>query len=91
MGGRVQSSKLIKKVEPVYPRLARQARIQGVVLLRALIDEEGRVAELKVISGPGLLRRSALDAVRQWRYTPTYLNGRPVDVATTISVTYRLR
>jgi protein TonB len=90
VGGNVQSAKAISRPNPVYPQLARQARIQGVVRLEAVIDEQGRITDLKVISGHPLLVQSALDAVRQWRYQPTILNNVPVQVATTIDVNFTL-
>jgi protein TonB len=90
VGGNVQSAKAISRPSPVYPQLARQARIQGVVRLEAVIDEQGRITDLKVISGHPLLVQSALDAVRQWRYQPTVLNNVPVQVATTIDVNFTL-
>jgi protein TonB len=70
--------------------LARQARIQGTVVLHAIIDKEGRVSELQVVSGHPLLVQSALGAVQNWRYRPTMLNGEPVEVDTTINVTFTL-
>ena len=89
-GGAVQAAKLIDQPQPIYPVLARQARMQGVVLLHAVVNKNGNVAELQVISGPPLLVRAALDAVRQWRYQPTLLNGEPVEVETTITVSFVL-
>jgi protein TonB len=68
--------------------LARQARIQGVVILDAVIAKDGSVDELKVISGHPLLTGAAIDAVKQWKYKPTTLNGEPVEVQTTITVTF---
>lgn len=91
VGGYVRLAEPIHKVQPVYPEHARRARIQGVVVLQAVIDEEGKVAELRVISGHLLLVPAALEAVRQWRYSPTLLNGQPVSVATTISVSFQLK
>ena len=81
---------LLDKPQPTYPALARQARIQGQVVLHAIIDKDGRVSELSVISGHPLLVQSALEAVRQWRYRPTTLNGEAVEVDTTITVTFVL-
>lgn len=86
----VQQSLLIHRVQPEYPELARRARIQGIVLLQAIVDEEGNVTELKVLSGHPLLRQSAVEAVRQWKYTPTLLSGEPVPVITTVSVIFKL-
>lgn len=90
VGGNVQQAKLISQPKPIYPPLARQARISGVVRLQAVIDKDGSVQELQVISGHPLLVQSALDAVRQWRYQPTLLNGEPVQVVTTIDVNFVL-
>ena len=89
-GGKVQQALLIRQQTPLYPPLAVQAHIEGNVVLRAIIDKEGKVSELQVISGPPLLVKAALDAVRQWRYKPTTLNGYPVEVETTITVTFTL-
>ena len=90
IGGNVQQSKLVSQPRPVYPPLAKQARIQGVVHLAALIGKEGNVLDLAVISGHPLLAASALDAVRQWVYKTTLLNGEPVEVLTQIDVNYTL-
>jgi len=89
-GGEVTAASIITQSRPVYPSLARQARIQGTVVLHAIIDKEGKVAQLEVISGHPLLVQSALDAVKQWRYKPTQLNGDPVEVDTTIQVTFTM-
>jgi protein TonB len=78
-------------VNPVYPVLAKQARIQGVVMMEAVISKDGSVDGLHVISGHPFLSQAAIDAVKQWRYRPTMLNGEPVDVITTITVTFTLR
>jgi protein TonB len=90
LGGQVQAAKLIAQPQPVYPALARQARIQGNVVLHAIIDKDGRVGELQVVSGHPLLVQAALEAVRNWRYQPTQLNGEPVEVDTTITVSFVL-
>jgi TonB family protein len=89
-GGEVTAASIITQTRPVYPALARQARIQGTVLLHAIIDKDGQVAKLEVVSGHPLLVQSALDAVKQWRYKPTQLNGDPVEVDTTIQVTFTM-
>ena len=81
---------LVHRVEPVYPPLAQQARIQGVVVLMALIDKNGNVQSLQVVSGHPLLTRAAIDAVKQWRYKPFLLNGQPLEVETTVNVTFRV-
>jgi protein TonB len=89
-GGNVTAASIITQTRPLYPALARQARIQGNVVLHAIIDKDGKVAQLEVISGHPLLVQSALDAVKQWRYKPTLLNGDPVEVDTTITVTFTM-
>ena len=91
VGGKVQAAKLLHRVTPVYPSLARQARIGGVVRLRAIISEDGSVSRLEVLSGHPLLVGSAVEAVKRWLYRPTLLNGRPVAVITQIDVNFRLR
>ena len=90
VGGIVQSAKLVLQLKPVYPQLAKQARIQGVVKLHALISREGTIEDLKVVSGHPLLVPSALEAVKQWAYQPTLLNGVPVGVETYIDVNFTL-
>jgi len=90
VGGQVQPPQLVNKTNPAYPPLARQARIQGTVKLEGVIGKDGTVQELKVVSGHPLLIQAALDAVRNWRYRPTMLNGQPVEVITTIDVNFTL-
>ena len=90
VGGNVQEARALAKPNPIYPALARQARIQGKVQLHAIIDKDGRVSELQVVSGHPLLVKAALDAVQNWRYQPTVLNGEPVEVDTTIDVNFVL-
>ncbi len=89
-GGNVTAASILTQTRPVYPALARQARIQGSVVLHAIIDKDGKVAQLEVVSGHPLLVQAALDAVKQWRYKPTLLNGDPVEVDTTITVTFTM-
>lgn len=81
---------LIRKVQPAYPPLARAARIQGVVVLAAIIGKEGTIENLHVLSGHPMLTAAAIDAVRQWRYRPYILNGEPVEVETQITVNFSL-
>jgi periplasmic protein TonB len=81
---------LIYRVQPQYPPLARQARIQGAVVLHAVIDREGKITHLEVLSGHPMLVQAALDAVRQWRYRPYYLNSEPVEVETSVTVNFTL-
>jgi protein TonB len=89
-GGNVTAASLINRVTPVYPPLARQTRISGTVRLHAIIGKDGSVQQLEVMSGHPLLVQAALEAVRQWRYRPTLLNGEPVEVDTTIDVIFSL-
>jgi periplasmic protein TonB len=86
----VSQGLLIHKVQPAYPPLARQARIQGTVVLQALIGKDGAIQNLHVVSGHPMLTGAALDAVKQWRYKPYFLNGDPVEVETTINVNFTL-
>lgn len=90
VGGNVQSAKLVRQPKPVYPPLARQARIQGVVRFTAIIDKDGTIQNLQLLSGHPLLVQSAQDAVRQWVYQPTLLNNEPVQVITQIDVNFTL-
>ena len=89
-GGSVQAALLVNKVQPVYPPLARQTRISGTVRLHAIISKQGSVESLEVLSGHPLLVRAAMDAVQQWKYKPTLLNGEPVEVDTTVDVIFSL-
>ena len=86
----VQAAKLIKKVQPVYPRLAIIARISGTVHLTGIIGKDGLIQQLQVIDGPPLLVQAAVDAVRQWVYRPTLLSNKPVEVIAPISVNFTL-
>jgi protein TonB len=88
VGGSVIQANQLVRVNPVYPQLAKQARIQGVVVLEAEISTEGSIDNLRVISGHPLLTQAAMDAVKQWKYKPTLLNGEPVPVVTTITVNF---
>lgn len=90
VGGNVQQARLVRQPRPQYPPLAKQARIQGVVKLSAVISKDGTIQELTVISGHPLLVPSALEAVKQWVYQPTLLNGEAVEVATQIDVNFTL-
>ena len=91
VGGQVQAAKMVRQVPPPYPPLARQARIQGTVRLEAIIDKDGNVKSLSVVSGHPLLVQAAIDSVSQWKYQPTLLNGTPVEVATTVDVNFVMR
>lgn len=91
VGGSVQQGKLLSGPRPVYPQLARAARIEGTVRLEAVISREGAILNLRAVSGHPLLIPAALAAVEQWTFRPTFLNGDPVEVATTIDVTFTLQ
>ena len=86
----LEEGRLLQKVQPIYPPIAKQLRIQGDVQLTALIARDGSIEGLKVISGHPMLIPAALQAVSQWRYKPYILNGSPTEVETTIKVTFRL-
>jgi len=86
----VQSAKIVRQVNPVYPPLARQARISGTVRLVAIIGRDGAIQNLQVTSGHPLLTPAAVEAVKQWLYRPTLLSGEPVEVITQIDVNFTL-
>ena len=86
----VTESNLLEKVDPVYPPIAKTARIQGSVVLAVEIDKEGAVTSVKVVSGPPMLVTAATDAVKQWRYRPYILNGEPVAIQTRVTVNFQL-
>lgn len=90
VGGNVQQAKLIRQPKPIYPPLAKQARISGVVRLNAIIGKDGTIQNLTVASGHPLLIQAALEAVKQWVYQPTLLNGEAVEVVTQIDVNFTL-
>ena len=90
VGGNVQECNLITKVDPVYPQLAWQARIQGTVRFQVIIAADGRMQNIQLVSGHPLLVQAARDAVQQYVYRPTLLNGRPVEVVTTVDVNFSL-
>jgi protein TonB len=90
VGGNVEAARLEHEVAPIYPRLAKDARIGGVVRLKAVIDPSGNIERLVVVSGHPILAQAAIDAVKQWVYKPTYLNGNPVEVDTEIDVRFTL-
>lgn len=91
VGGNVQHAKLLRSIVPVYPATARENRIQGTVRLHVILATDGTVKEMSVVSGHPDLQTAALDAVRQWQYRPTLLNGTPVEVDTTIDVIFSFR
>jgi protein TonB len=86
----ISEGNLIRKVQPTYPPLARSARIQGIVVLQAIISKQGTIENLSVVTGHPMLVPAALDAVRQWRYHPYILNNEPVEVETQITVNFSL-
>jgi len=90
VGGNVQGAMILKKTPPIYPALAKSARVQGVVHLAAIIAKDGTIQELHALGGPALLIQAAMDAVKTWVYRPTMLNGEPVQVETTIDVNFTL-
>ena len=91
IGGDVTSVQLISSVPPVYPQIARSQRISGDVRIDALIDENGRVTGMKVVSGPIMLHQAAMDALHQWRYKPATLNGKPVSMHLVVTIQFRLQ
>lgn len=91
VGGAIKEPKKIKDVRPIYPAEAQQARVQGIVIVEVRIDEDGRVAAARVIRPVALLDQAALDAVLQWEFEPTVLNGRPVPVIMTVTVNFTLQ
>ena len=90
IGGQVQSAKLISRKDPVYPPMARQARVRGVVRVEASVGKDGKVTAVKVINGHPLLQQAAADAVKQWVYSPTLLNGQAVEFTTHVEVGFNL-
>jgi protein TonB len=90
IGASVQQAKLIAKVQPIYPPDAKARRIQGVVKMQAILGKDGKVENLEVLSGDPMLAAAALEAVRQWQYETTLLNGDPVEVMTEVDVNFTL-
>ena len=90
VGGSIVPPGKLHHVPPVYPSLALAVRVQGIVILDAVVGEDGAVRELRILRSIPLLDQAALDAVRQWRYTPTLLNGRPTPVIMTVTVSFNL-
>ncbi len=88
--GSISEANLIRKIQPVYPPLAKSARIQGTVEFTATISKEGAIENLQLVRGHPLLVNAAKEAVLQWRYRPTLLNGQPVEVITDIIVNFTL-
>jgi TonB family protein len=90
VAGNVQAARMVRQVMPAYPSDAKSKHIQGTVVLHAVVGKDGTIVILNVVTGPAELTKSAIDAVKQWRYSPTLLNGSPIEVDTTISVIYTL-
>ena len=90
VGGNIQQANLVNNVKPVYPPDAKRDRVQGKVSLQVLIGKDGHVISVSLLDGPEVLVRSAVEAVSQWTYRPTLLNGQPIEVLTTVDVNYTL-
>jgi protein TonB len=91
VGGNIKQPTKVHDVKPIYPPIAQSARVQGVVIIEATIGPDGRVKEAKVLRSIPLLDQAALDAVKQWQFTPTLLNGVPVPVIMTVTVNFTLQ
>jgi protein TonB len=90
ISGGVMQGMVLLKTTPIYPPIAKAARVQGTVVLQATISKTGAIENLKVVSGPAMLQQAALEAVRTWRYKPYLLNNEPVEVETTVNVIFTL-
>jgi protein TonB len=91
VGGYIRAPQKIVDVAPIYPPLARAAGVEGIVILEAVIAEDGSVRDVRVLRSVPLLDAAATEAVRQWRFSPTLLNGEPVPIVMTVTVAFRLR
>jgi protein TonB len=91
VSGEVKPPRLVRRIEPAYPEIARQARVEGVIILEATTDVYGRVTGVRVLRSIPLLDQAALDAVRQWVYEPLVVNGRPRSVTFTVTVRFVLQ
>lgn len=91
IGGKMTPAKLIHWASPVYPRKAKAAIVEGTVVLHGVIEANGMVDSIRLVSGPPALVQAAIDCVKKWKYRPTTLNGKPVKVETDISVEFRLK
>jgi len=89
--GRSSEAKLISSTRPIYPPLAKQSNVEGDVLVVVNIDEAGKVAGAKATAGPVFLRQAAVDAVRNWKYEPATLNGKPSSTQITVKIQFRLK
>ena len=90
-GGEAKVPQLLVSSAPIYPTMARQAHVEGQVTIEAVIDTNGKLTNMTVISGPLLLQQAAIDSLRTWKYQPGYLNEKPVPTKTSITVNFRLR
>ena len=90
VGGNVKAPRLINSMAPIYPPSARSSAVQGDVVVDTTIDKTGRVVKMHVVSGPVMLRESALDSLKRWKYEPSSLNGEPVEVQMQITIKFRL-
>jgi protein TonB len=90
ISGGVAQGMLLNKTTPIYPPIAKAARVSGTVVLQATISKTGTIENLRVVSGPAMLQQAALDAVRSWRYKPYMLNSEPVEVETSVNVVFTL-
>jgi len=91
VGGNIKPPTKTRDIKPVYPAIAQSARVQGVVIIEATIGPDGKVKDAKVLRSIPLLDQAALDAVKQWEFTPTLLNGVPVPVIMTVTVNFTLQ
>jgi TonB family protein len=91
VGGKIRPPTKVKDVQPVYPAAAKSARVSGVVIVEATIGADGKVIDAKVLRSVPMLDQSALDAVKQWEFTPTLLNGKPVPVVMTVTINFKLQ
>jgi TonB family protein len=90
VGGNLMAKKMVKQVQPKYPKAAKKAGVQGTVILHVIIAKDGTVKELQYVSGPKELMQPAMDAVRHWVYEPTLFNGQPVEIDSTVSIIFNL-
>jgi protein TonB len=90
VGGSIRAPRRIRNVPPVYPSIAQQASVQGYVIIEAVIGTDGRVKDARVLGGQPMLQEAALEAVKQWEYTPTLLGGVPVEVIMNVTVHFKL-
>ena len=91
VGGDIKRPEIVKKVDPIYPPIAKAARVSGMVIIEATIARDGSIKDARVIRSVPMLDQAALDAVTQWRYTPTLLNGQPVEVIMSVNVTFAIQ